>query len=73
MLLEFGAALLALVGGALVALVLGPASGLGFRPTWVVASLLLFVVPGAIARARIKRDERHARSPIHFEGESTDG
>lgn len=46
------AAILALLGGALVAWLLSASLGLSFRISWFVASLLLFVVPGAIAYAR---------------------
>lgn len=46
------AALLALVGGALVAWLLGEVAEVPFRISWLVASLLLFVVPGGIVYAR---------------------
>ncbi|MDX1646345.1 MAG: hypothetical protein R3304_04295 [Longimicrobiales bacterium] len=53
---------LALLGGAIVAWLLRGMAGWDFRVTWVVASVLLFVVPGTIAVIRIKREEReHAR------------
>jgi uncharacterized membrane protein len=53
-----GAALvLAIGGGALVAWVLAGSTG-PFRTIWMVTSVLLFVVPGVIVFARIKRDER---------------
>jgi uncharacterized membrane protein len=51
-------ALLALGGGAVIAWVL---SGLGlwdFRSAWIGASLVLFVVPGAITVMKIRREER---------------
>jgi len=48
------AAILALLGGALVAWLLSATLGLGFRISWIVASLLLFVVPGAVVYAREK-------------------
>lgn len=53
------AAVLALVGGALVAWVLSASLELSFRITWVVASLLFFVVPGGIVylRERLNRSE----------------
>ncbi|CAN5739864.1 hypothetical protein BH23GEM11_BH23GEM11_20990 [soil metagenome] len=39
---------LALGGGALVAWMLSAGTGLGFRSTWIVLSLLLLVIPGGI-------------------------
>lgn len=53
-----GAAALAILGGGLLALLLAEPMGFGFRPTWLVASLALFVVPGAIAVLTLRRDER---------------
>ncbi len=41
------AALMALLGGALVAWLLMALAGFSFRITWVVSSILLFVIPGA--------------------------
>jgi uncharacterized membrane protein len=55
----FGAgAAMAALGGALVAWLLSSIAGWAFRPTWIGASLLLFVVPGTIAVLKIRRDER---------------
>lgn len=51
-------AALATLGGALAAWLLSPIAGWSFRWTWIGASLLLFVVPGAIAVVKIKREER---------------
>ena len=53
-----GAAGLAILGGGLLALLLAGPLGFGFRPTWLVASLVLFVVPGAIAVLTLRREER---------------
>ena len=53
-----GGAVLALVGGGVIALLLAGVAGLGFRTTWIVASLLLFVVPGGIAIIKIRREAR---------------
>ena len=53
-----GGAVLALLGGAVVAGLLTGIAGLAFRPTWIVASLVLFVVPGAITIIMIRRDAR---------------
>jgi uncharacterized membrane protein len=48
-----GAALaFALGGGALVAAMLSAGTGLAFRPTWIVLSLALLVVPGGIVLIR---------------------
>ncbi|MFW5905174.1 MAG: hypothetical protein ACOC8K_04365 [Gemmatimonadota bacterium] len=46
------AALLALLGGALVAWLLGETLDVPFRWGWALASVLLFVVPGGIVYAR---------------------
>ena len=53
-----GVAVLATVGGWLIALVLSTAVGLPFRPVWIVAALLLFGIPGAIALRRLRREDR---------------
>lgn len=53
-----GAAGLAVLGGWLLALLLSGPLGFAFRPTWLVASLVLFVIPGAIAVTTLRRDER---------------
>ena len=53
-----GGAVLALIGGGLVAGLLTGVAGLAFRTWWIIASLVLFVVPGAIAIIMIRRDER---------------
>ena len=53
-----GAILLALAGGALVALLLSVPFGFPFGITWIAASLLLFGIPGAVALRRIRREER---------------
>jgi len=47
-----GAALLALVGGALVALFLQAALGFPFRLSWAVCSILFFVLPGGVVLGR---------------------
>lgn len=56
------ALLLALLGGALVAWVLGRSLGLPFRWTWAGASLLLFIVPGGFAYLRERRSRRAPKS-----------
>jgi hypothetical protein len=51
----FFALALALLGGALVAWVVSSATDLSFRWTWAAASLLLFVLPGALVYLRERR------------------
>jgi len=53
-----GAAGAATVGGALVALLARDLAGFPFRSTWIVASVLLFAVPGGLALRRVKHEER---------------
>ena len=53
-----GGAVLAMLGGAVFAWLLAGMAGLTFRTTWIVASLVLFVLPGTIAIIMIRRDER---------------
>lgn len=65
-----GAAILAAVGGgALVALLLSDLTGLPYRSTWIVASLLLFGVPGTLALRRARREERAWRERIQNDNE----
>lgn len=51
-------ALMAMVAGAAVAWVMAAVAGWSFRPTWIVASMLLFVIPGGAAIIQIRKDER---------------
>jgi uncharacterized membrane protein len=53
---------LALVAGALAAWLVETLMGAPFRVSWAVASLLFFVVPGAIALRRERRTERVGES-----------
>lgn len=62
LLLAAGAALLA---GALVAWLLVQALGLPFRPTWAVASLALFILPGGISLWRVRRADAARRRAAH--------
>ena len=55
------------------ALVLAATVGLAFRPTWVVASALLFAVPAAIAVLRMRRDEREIRAKVEEITKENDG
>ncbi len=53
-----GAAGLAILGGAGVAWLLSQAGGADFRATWIVGSLVIFVVAGLIAVVKNRKDER---------------
>ena len=65
------AMVLATVGGAGVAWLIEPMTGFGFRPTWTVTSLFLFVVPGVIALTRMRTAERRAHSDtVHTKPEN---
>ena len=68
----FGAVLAAL-GGALVAGLLAGMAGWDFRSTWIGASLLLFVVPGTIAVVKIRKEERADALRIAERREDADG
>ena len=68
-----GAGVLAAAGGALVAWMLATPLGWPFRTTWVVASLLLFGVPGLVAMRRLRRDERLRREKNLKLGDESDG
>ena len=46
-------AALALGGGALVAWIFMTSFGVPFRPSWVIASLLLFIIPGLVVFGRV--------------------
>ncbi|MFG1690877.1 hypothetical protein ACGF5M_01770 [Gemmatimonadota bacterium] len=46
------AAALSLGGGALVAWILQTSFGVPFRPSWVIASLFLFIIPGLVVFGR---------------------
>ena len=51
-------AVMAMGAGAVAAWVMGGLAGWSFRPTWIVASMLLFVIPGGAAIIKIRKDER---------------
>jgi len=51
-------ALMAMAAGAAVAWVMGATVGWSFRPTWIAASMVLFVIPGGAAIIQIRKDER---------------
>ena len=54
------AAIASLVGGWLAALLGRSALGLPFRATWMIASLLLFLIPGAMAMVAERRSRNAA-------------
>lgn len=60
----FVAAVLSAGAGALVALLVAPPLGVSFRTTWVVASLLIFGVPGWISIRRVRREDEAWRERI---------
>ncbi|HIF22891.1 MAG TPA: hypothetical protein EYQ27_13540 [Gemmatimonadetes bacterium] len=57
----------------LVAWLIAPTIEPGFRPTWAVTSMLLFIVPGLIALIRMRRDKRDDRSNTQSKDEENDG
>lgn len=57
------AILAALLGGALVAWILGTIADLPFRPTWAVSSLLLFIIPGGSVYLRELRRGKPKKPP----------
>jgi uncharacterized membrane protein len=67
-----GAGVAAAVGGALLALLLGLTVGLPFRITWIVASLLLFIIPGWLALRKVKKEDRERREKILNRTETSD-
>ena len=65
------AAIAALAGGWLAALLARSAFGFPFRTTWLVSSLLLFVIPGVLAWTMGKRG-RYAHPKMDIKGTSDD-
>ena len=51
-------AIMATVTAAAIAWVMRAAVGWSFRPTWLVLSMLLFVIPGGVAIMKMRKDER---------------
>ena len=68
-----GAMALAVGGGAAVAWLIAPTLEYSFRSIWMVMSVVLFVVPGVIGIARIRKDERAARVQTQSNPEEDDG
>jgi len=69
----FVAAVLATAAGALIAFLASDLLGLPFRPTWMVASLLLFVVPAAWSYRRLKREGRERLEDVSSRKRESDG
>lgn len=67
------AALLALLGGALVSWLLSETLDIPFRLGWAISSLLLFVVPGGIVYARENLSSGPGRRGAGGEGEGGAG
>jgi hypothetical protein len=65
-------AALAVGGGGLVALLVGGRSGAGFRGTWIITSLLLLIVPGAVVSMRHRKDEREREARASGPGDGGD-
>ena len=63
-----GAVVVALGGGALVALLVAEPLGWSVRGTWIVASLLLFGVPGAVVLRRTRWEEEEIRRRLERSG-----
>jgi predicted lysophospholipase L1 biosynthesis ABC-type transport system permease subunit len=61
------AAVLATGAGAIVAFLVAAGSELPFRPIWVVASMFLFVVPGALALWTTR--DREPREDVREDGD----
>jgi uncharacterized membrane protein len=68
-----GGAVLALAGGAGIAWVVAGMGLWDFRSAWIGASLVLFVVPGAITVIRIRIEERAHAQRSASNPESNDG
>lgn len=64
---------LAIGGGATVAWLVAPTVEIGFRPIWMVMSVLLFVAPGVIGIMRMRKDERAAHVKTQSNPEEDDG
>lgn len=62
--LMVGAAFMALLAGALTAWLLADVTGWGFRPLWIAASVIFFVVPGGFVLLRARREEAERRARL---------
>jgi uncharacterized membrane protein len=68
-----GAVGMAVVGGGGVAWLVVPGGGRQFRTVWIVSSLLLFLIPGAIVLTRSKRADAARQLRRGAYGEEDDG
>lgn len=62
--LMLAAGLLALLAGALAAWLVADVTGWPFRPVWIAASVIFFVVPGGTVLIRARRDEAERRARL---------
>lgn len=72
-LLLAGTAALAVGGGAVVAGLLSGQVGFAFRPTWIAASVVIFVVSGAVSLVRMRRERRRPSRRPAGQRASTEG
>lgn len=68
-----GAMVAALLAGAVTATVLSGPLGMSWRSIWIGASLVMFVVPGAVVLRKARMDERSARPMSLNEIQESDG
>lgn len=68
-----GAGVLAVGGGALVALLLEEGMGWSFRPLWIVCSILLFAIPGTVTFTQLRREEAESRRRLNRGNDETHG
>ena len=68
-----GAAVLAIAGGALVALLLEDLTGWGYRTLWIVTALLLFAIPGGVTFVQLKREEAESRRRLNRDNDESHG
>ena len=64
---------LATLGGALVAALVAAPLGVSFRTAWVVASVLMFAVPGALALRKMRQEDRALREKLSTENDGSHG
>ncbi|MEQ9569530.1 MAG: hypothetical protein RLN75_05025 [Longimicrobiales bacterium] len=62
--LMLAAGIFALLAGALAALLVAEVTGWAFRPVWIAASVIFFVVPGGTVLIRARRDEAERRARL---------
>lgn len=62
--LMLAAGLMALLAGAVTALLVSDLTGMAFRIVWIGASLVFFVVPGSMLLVRTRREEAARRARL---------